>query len=180
MPVALQPVATIVPVLAQLAACPPAPYRSGDTDQPSSTASAPPPPPDLTGALGAPAASPPAPPLSGGSVADLPGTPVRMLAPEIVATFTNNTAQAYAANGLPYTAYFDASDEERFHEGTFSDNGTWPVLPDGRLCSALTQINGNIEQCSVMYRRGPTVTFQRPDGVTLGSATVAAGNLQGL
>ena len=51
MPVALQPVATIVPVLALLAACAPAPYRSGDTDQPSSTASASPPPPDLTGAL---------------------------------------------------------------------------------------------------------------------------------
>jgi hypothetical protein len=179
MPVALKPVATIVPVLALLAACAPAPYRSGDTYQPSSTAS-PPPPPDLTGALGAPAASPPAPPLSGGSVAVLPGTPVRMSAPEIVATFTNNTAQGYAANGLPYAAYFDASGQERFHEGTFSDNGTWRVLPDGRLCSALTQINGNTEQCSVMHRRGPTVTFQRPDGVTLGSVTVVAGNLQGL
>jgi hypothetical protein len=48
------------------------------------------------------------------------------------------------------------------------------------LCSALTQINGNTEQCSVMHRRGPTVTFQRPDRVTLGAATVVAGNLQGL
>jgi hypothetical protein len=172
MPMALNPTATIVPVLALLAACAPAPY------QPQTTESAPP--PDLTGALGAPVTTAAAPPMSGSSLAVLPATPVRMSAPEIAATLTNNTAQGYAANGLPYAAYFDASGQERFREGNFSDAGTWRVLADGRLCSSLVQLGGNVEQCYIIYRKGATLTFQQPDGVTLGSVTVVAGSLQGL
>src|SRR5580704_1952391 len=105
MPMALKPVAMILPVLALLAGCATAPYQSGDAYPSGSAASAPP--PDLSGALGVPIATPMAPPLSGSSVATLPATPVRMSAPEIAVTLTNNTAQGYAANGLPYAAYFD-------------------------------------------------------------------------
>ena len=178
MPMALRPIATILPALALLAACVPAPYQSGSGYQPDTTASAPP--PDLSGALGAPVTAPLAPPLSGGSVPILPATPVRMSAPEIAATLANNTAQGYAANGLPYAVYFDAGGQERFREGTFSDAGTWRVLADGRFCSSLARLSGNVEQCYVLYRSGASVTFQRPNGVTLGSVTIVAGNLQGL
>jgi hypothetical protein len=178
MPMALKPAASIVPVLALLAACAPAPYQSGGGYQPDTTASAPP--PDLSGALGAPVTALAAPPLSGGSVAILPAQPVRLSAPEIAATLSNNTAQGYAANGLPYAVYFDATGQERFREATFVDAGTWRVLADGRFCSALVRLSGNVEQCYVLYRSGASVTFQRPDGVILGSVTVVAGNLQGL
>jgi hypothetical protein len=138
------------------------------------------PPPDLSGALGAPITTPAAPPLSGGSVAVLPATPMRMSGREIAATLSSNTAQGYAANGLPYAVYFDPSGQERFREGTFSDIGTWRVLADGRFCSALVRLAGDGEQCYIMYRSGASVIFQRPDGVTLGNVTVVAGNLQGL
>ena len=158
----------LVPAFALLAGCEPAPYHPG------SAVSTAPPPPALAGALGAPVATTIAPPLAGSTVP--PSVPVRMSSADIAATFSNNTAQGVTANGLPYAAYFAVNGQERFREGAFNDAGTWRVLPDGRFCSALVQLSSNIEQCYLMYRSANGVTFQQPDGVTVGTITVVPGN----
>jgi hypothetical protein len=161
----------ILPVFALLAACNPSPYHPGET-----AANVPPPPPALPGALGAPLAPGATVPLAGSSMPVVPGTPVRMTASEIAATFSNNTAEGVTADGLNYAAYFAPTGQERFRQGAFADIGSWRVLPDGRLCTALVRLSGNVEQCYLMYRNGNTVTFQRPDGVTVGSVTVVPGD----
>ena len=166
----------MLPVLALVAACEPAPYHPGEA------VSAAPPPPALPGALGVPVAGDTAMPYSGGTVAPgiAPATPMRLSATDIAATLANNTAEGVSSNGLAYAAYFSPEGRERFREGTFSDVGTWRVLPDGRFCSTLVRVSGNVEQCYVMYRSGNAVTYQRPDGVTIGTVTVVPGNPQGL
>lgn len=164
----------ILPALALLAACEEAPYHPG---HPAAAVPPPPPgPPVLTGALGAPLAPAATMPLSGGTVPVVPGAPVRLTAPEVSATFANNTARGVTTNGLPYAAYFAADGQERFQQGAYRDYGTWRVLPDGRFCTALTQVSGNVEQCYIMYRSANAVTFQRPDGITVGSVDMLPGD----
>ena len=167
-----KPVVLLMPVLA-IAAC------TRSYDQPVA-ATQPPPPPMLNGALGAPIA--PEMPLSGsttppgaGPVA-MPGAPVRMSAPEITTALTNNTAEGVTTNGMPYAMYFTADGRERFKQGNYRDIGTWRVLPDGRFCSALTEISNGNQECYYMYRSGSAISFQRPDGVTVGNVTVVAGD----
>ena len=168
-----------LPMLALLAACDPSPYHPGHAVTSAHEA-----PPALPGALGVPVVVAPtsAPLLSGSTVppAAYPAVPVRMSANEIAATFANNTATGVTTNGLPYAAYFVADGTERFREGTFVDYGSWRVLPDGRLCTALTQLNGNVEECYIMNRAGNTIIFQRSDGVTVGNVTIVLGNPQGI
>jgi hypothetical protein len=178
MPAASKSLMLLLPALALLAACEPAPYH------PAQAVSVSPAPPALPGALGAPIAPAATAPLSGGTVAPppavAPNVPVRMSANDIVAILANNTAEGVTANGLPYAVYFAANGQQRFRAGDFADAGTWHVLPDGRFCSALVRTGGNVEQCYVMYRTGNAITFQRPDGVTIGNVTVVGGNPQGL
>jgi hypothetical protein len=164
-------------VLALVAACNPHPY-SHDTY----ATAAPPPPPALPGALGVPLAPGQIAPLSGSTVPPgvAPTTPIRMSATDIGSTLVNNTAEGVTTNGLPYAAYFTPDGHERFREGNFTDIGTWRVTPDGRFCSALVQLSANTEECYVMYRVGNNVTFQRPNGTTVGNVTVVPGNPQGL
>lgn len=170
---ALSKLLPLLPALVLLAACEAAPYHPGHA---VSAAPPPPPPPNLTGALGTPLAPAATMPLAGSSVPVVPGAPMRLSADEIAAAFTNNTAQGVAADGQPYAAYFTADGQERFRAGAFTDVGTWRVLPDGRFCSALTRLGGGGEECYIMYRSGNAITFQRPDGVTVGSVTVVAGD----
>lgn len=170
-----KPLALLLPALALLAACEPAPYHPGEA------ASLPPPPPALPGALGVPVAGTEV-PYSGGTVPPVvvPTAPMRLSATDIAATLSNNTAQGVSSNGRAYAAYFSPDGRERFREGAFTDVGSWRVLPDGQFCSTLVQVSANAEQCYVMYRSGNTITYQRPDGVTIGTVTVVPGNPQGL
>jgi hypothetical protein len=175
MPAPLKPVVLLLPVLA-LAACA-EPAGPTIVTQPS-----PPPPPMLNGALGAPIAPETA--MSGSSTplgpVAMPGAPERMSASDITTAFINNTAQGVTTNGLPYSMYFTADGREHFKQGAYRDTGTWHVLPDGRFCSTMTQVSDGTQQCYFMYRSGNTVNFQRPDGVTVGSVNVIAGDPQGL
>jgi hypothetical protein len=169
----------LLPALA-LAAC-----ASPETRVAPAASSVPPP---LTGALGAPIAPQPLPttatstpmPLSGGSTAPapvaMPGAPTRMSAAEIAAALSNNTAEGMTTEGASYALYFVGDGQERFRQGGFTDTGTWRVLPDGRFCSSLARVSSDNQQCYIMYRNGQTITFQRPDGVTIGNVTVLPGN----
>lgn len=172
----------LLPALALLAACASHESRVGTTPATAATSS----PPTLTGALGAPIAPPPddAAGFSGGTSAPapiaMPGAPMRMSANEIQAALANNSAQGVTTEGQPYTLYFTGDGQERFRQGDYRDSGTWRVLPDGRFCSALTRVSNNNQQCYIMYRNGQNITFERPDGVTVGSVTVTPGNPQSL
>lgn len=177
MAVPSKPVMLLLPVLAVVAACHSSP------DQPAVAGSAgSSPPPVLTGALGVPIAPAPAgtTALSGGSTAPapvaMPGAPTRMSADEIVAAFSNHTAQGITTDGAPYAVYFSGGGQERFRQGGFNDIGTWRVLPDGRFCSSLARVSSGNQQCYIMLRSGQTITFERPDGVIVGSVTVRPGN----
>lgn len=163
----------LVPALALLAACESAPYHPGHA-----VSAAPPPPPNLTGALGAPLAPAVTMPMAGSTVP--PGTPMRLSATEISTMLANNTAQGVTTDGQPYAAFFSADGQERFREGNFADAGSWRVLPDGRFCSLLPRLSGNAEECYIMYRSGNAITFQRPDGLTVGSVNVVPGNPLGI
>jgi hypothetical protein len=99
-----------------------------------------------------------------------------MSAPEITAAFVNNTAEGVTTNGMPYAMYFTADGSERFKEGNYRDTGTWRVLPDGRFCSSLSEISNGNQECYYMYRTGNAISFERPDGVTVGNVTVVAGD----
>jgi len=162
-----------LPALALLAACATAPYPPAQT---VAVVAPPPPPPSLTGALGAPLAPATTTALSGSSVPVTPGAPMRMSAAEISTAFADNTAQGTTANGLPYAIFFTPDGTERFRQGDFTDIGTWRVLPDGRFCSSLTRLSGNAEECYVMYRSANTITFERRDGVSVGSINLLPGN----
>lgn len=176
MAAASKPLVLVLPVLVLLAAC----HSSPDRGAAASTGSASP--PVLTGAFGAPIA--PTPPgttaLSGGSTAPapiaMPGAPTRMSADEILAAFSNHTAQGVTTNGSPYAVYFAFDGEERFRQGGLHDSGTWRVLPDGRLCSSLARVSDGNQQCYIMHRSGQTVTFERADGVIVGSVVLRPGN----
>lgn len=175
MPASFKPVLLLLPVIA-LAAC------TRSYDQPVA-ATQPPPPPMLNGALGAPIA--PETPLAGsttppaGPIA-MPNAPMRMSATDITSAFINNTAEGVTTNGVPYAAYFTADGRQRFKQGNFRDAGTWHVLPDGRFCSSLTQVSNGNQECYYMYRSGSAISFQRPDGVTVGNVTMVAGDPEGL
>src|SRR6185437_864472 len=164
----------VLPALVLLAACEAAPYHPGHAV--SAAPPPPPPPPNMTGALGVPLAPAATMPMSGGSVPVVPGAPMRLSAADVSAAFANNTAQGYTTQGLPYAAYFAADGQERFREGGYSDTGTWRVLPDGRFCSSLSRFGGGGEECYIMYRSGNAISFQRADGVTVGSVRMLAGD----
>ena len=173
MPAVTKSLAVLLPALALLGACTSTTYRT-----PSDTVIVTPPPaPVLTGALGAPAGPTIVPPMSGSTVPPIaPTMPMRLSAAEISATLAGNTAQGVAADGRPYAAYFSPGGVERFRQGEFADYGSWRVLPDGRFCSTLARLSHAGQECYVMYRAGNTLTFDRPDGVAVGSVTVVAGN----
>jgi hypothetical protein len=174
----------LLPALALLAACTSREARVAT----SSASSAPPAPssPVLTGALGAPIAPlPPAAGANGGrqfsgttspAPVAMPGAPTRMSANEITAALSNNTAEGVTTEGLPYEIYFSGDGHERFRQANFADNGTWRVLPDGRLCTSLARVSDDTQQCYVMYKKGETITFESPEGVTVGNMTVVPGN----
>jgi hypothetical protein len=169
-----------VPVLVLMASCVPSSETYG-TYQPSRTPSS-----ATAGALGGPGdpRMSSAGALSGSSimpqVVAAPSAPMRMSANEILSSLPNNTASGYAANGMPYYAYFQPNGQERFREGDFHANGAWRVLADGRFCTQLARVNGDIEQCYVLSHSGSVVTFQYPDGTQAGSFNLVAGNPQGL
>ena len=169
----LKSLALALPFLA--AACNPSPYR-GAAVQPS------PPPPDTTGALGAPYTPSANAAVSGSTTAPLanPNAPMRMSATDVAAVLSNNTATGVTREGQPYAIYFAGNGQERFREGVNSDVGTWRVLPDGRFCSTFVRLNNDREQCYVMYRTGNSISFQAPDGVSVGSVAVTPGNPQRL
>ncbi|HEX6841424.1 MAG TPA: hypothetical protein VF113_07840 [Stellaceae bacterium] len=173
----------LLPALALLAAC-----ASRETQVRTPTASSAPPAPSsptLTGALGAPIASPPSAGANGGTQFSgtttpapvaMPGAPTRMSANEITAALSNNTAEGVTTEGLPYEIYFSGDGQERFHQANFADNGTWRVLPDGRLCTSLSRVSDDTQQCYVMYKKGQTISFDSPEGVTVGNVTMVPGN----
>ena len=173
----------LLPALALLAAC-----ASRETRVATPTAHSVPPSPSSpvrTGALGAPIAPMPppagangAPQFSGTTSAPvaMPGAPTRMSANEITAALSNNTAEGVTTEGLPYEIYFSGDGHERFRQANFTDNGTWRVLPDGRLCSSLGRVSDGTQQCYIMYQKGQTITFDSPEGVTVGNVTMLPGN----
>jgi hypothetical protein len=170
----------LLPALALLAAC-----ASHETRVATPAASSvPPSPPPLTGALGAPIAPMPqsvgGTQFSGASTAPapvaMPGAPTRMSANEITAALSNNTADGVTTEGLPYTIYFSGDGQERFRQASFADNGTWRVMPDGRLCSSLARVSDGTQQCYIMYKKGETLTFESPEGITVGNVTMLPGN----
>lgn len=175
----------LLAALAALAAC-----QSRETSVATPAASSVPPSAPrtpLTGALGAPIAPvPPMPqaadgtPLSGDSTAPapvaMPGMPTRMSASEITAALTDNTVRGVTTEGSPYTMYFAGDGREHFRHADMSDTGTWRVLPDGRFCSSLNHLSADTQQCYIMYRNGQSITFQTPEGVTVGDVTVVPGN----
>ena len=174
----------LLPALALLAAC-----ASHETRVATPAASSQPPAPSspaLTGALGAPIAPmPPAAGANGGTQFSgttspapvaMPGAPTRMSANEITAALSNNTAEGVTTEGLPYDIYFSGDGQERFRQANFADSGTWRVLPDGRLCTSLARVNDDTQQCYVMYKKGQTITFDSPEGVTVGNVTIVPGN----
>jgi hypothetical protein len=172
----------LLPALALLAACASHETRVATPTTPAAT-SVPPSPPPLTGALGAPIAPVPQ-SIDGtqfsGSTAPapvaMPGAPTRMSANEITAALSNNTAEGVTTEGLPYTIYFSGDGHERFRQAGFGDNGTWRVMPDGRLCSSLARVSDGTQQCYIMYKNGETLTFESPEGVTVGNVTMVPGN----
>ena len=174
----------LLPALALLAAC--ASHETRVATPAPAASSVPPSPPPLTGALGAPIA--PLPPTArasdgtqfSGSTAPapiaMPGAPTRMSANEISAALSNNTAEGVTTEGLPYDIYFSGDGHERFRQANFADNGTWRVRPDGRLCSSLARVSDDTQQCYILYKNGQTLTFESPEGVTVGNVTVLPGN----
>jgi hypothetical protein len=171
MPALFKPALLLLPVLA-LVAC------TRSYNQPVVTIP-PPPPATLNGALGAPIA--PEAPLAGSTVPPsgpvaMPNAPMRMSAADISSAFINNTAQGVTTNGTPYAIYFTADGRQRFQQGSFRDSGIWEVLPDGRFCSSLSQVSNGNRECYYMYQNGRVITFERPDGVTVGNVNVVAGD----
>ena len=175
----------LLPALALLAACASRETRVA-TPAASSVPRASPSSPRLTGALGAPIA--PLPPTARASDGTqfsgttspapvaMPGAPTRMSANEITSALSNNTASGVTTEGLPYEIYFSGDGKERFRQANFADNGTWRVLPDGRLCTSLARVSDDTQQCYVLYKSGQTVTFESPEGVTVGNVTLIPGN----
>ncbi|HUH83061.1 MAG TPA: hypothetical protein VLX85_00535 [Stellaceae bacterium] len=169
MPAASKTSLAILPLLALLAACDAAPYHEGHAVSAA-------PPPDLSGALGAPVVvAQGGAPVSGSTIPVTP-LPVRLSAPELASTFSNNTAEGVSSTGAPYAAYFAGDGAEHFRAGSFEDSGRWRVLADGRLCTTLPSLGDGAESCYVMYRNGTTLTFAAPDGTALGTVTVVAGD----
>ena len=169
-----------LPVFALMAACAPSPGTYSTYDSPRTPSS------PTAGALGAPGdpQMSSAGAFSGSSImpqaAPAPSIPMRMSANEVLSSLPNNTASGYAANGMPYYVYFQPNGQERFREGDVYASGGWRVLADGRLCTQLGRVNGDVEQCYVLSHTGNLVTFQYPDGTQAGSFTLFAGNPQGL
>ena len=126
------------------------------------------------------------PPPSAAEAMYVPGTPVIVAAPaataavpltasEVVASITNNTVSGAAPNGVPYYAYYLPNGQERYRFGNAVNGGVWHVMPDGRLCSQVVNLNGNAEQCYLLYRMGSQVGIWHPGGSFEG-VTVLAGN----
>jgi hypothetical protein len=168
--------ASFIPATALLAACaaPPPPQTT------VVTAPAPPP-PVVAGAFGAPLT---APPLSGSSIAPPPiaaPVPPRPLTPaETMAALAGNTAVGMTAAGDPYALHFTADGRERYRQGTFTDIGTWRVLPDGEFCMRLSQVSSNAEECYVLSQFGNLMLYQRPNGLDQGSLRILPGNPRGI
>jgi hypothetical protein len=128
---------------------------------------------------GAPAA--PVVPGVGSSAMPL-AAPARISATETTGIVSGNTVTGVASDGQPYYAWFAPNGQLRFRQGTFIDTGTWRIGPDGRFCTAMTKINGGLEECYFLYRTTtPTaIRFDRLDGSTAGTFSVLPGNPQAL
>jgi hypothetical protein len=103
----------------------------------------------------------------------------RLTAAEIQILIPGNTVTGMSESGQPYYAFFRRDGRVAFRQASLTDNGSWRVLPDGRICSTLTRINTN-EECYSLYRNGTNVDYHRPDGNRLGTFTVQAGDPQNL
>jgi hypothetical protein len=120
-------------------------------------------------------------PGSGTSTMPL-AAPDRISPTDTAGIVSGNTVTGIASDGQPYYAWFAPNGQLRFRQGTFIDAGTWRIGPDGRFCTAMTKINGGIEECYLLYRTTtPTaIRFDRLDGTTAGTFSVLPGNPQAL
>jgi hypothetical protein len=109
-----------------------------------------------------------------------PGGPTKMTPTEIQSMLANNTATGVSRSGSAYYAWFSPSGQVRFVEGEVRDTGTWRILPDGQLCTQMARLNAGQDQCYSIYREGQVLTYDRPDGTTIGTFSVLSGNPQNL
>lgn len=163
-----------VPTAALVAAC-------GSSPGPVAVTS--PPPPPVTGAVVAPPDAS-APGLSGSSVPPSDQATgngaVPLSASDALALLANNTALGITDAGLPYEAYFSNNGAVHLREPTLNDTGTWRVLPNGEVCSRLSQINSGAENCYTLSRYGDVILFSPRNGPAIGSIRVVAGNPRNL
>src|ERR1700747_2184627 len=99
-----------------------------------------------------------------------------MSSADVKSLLVNNTATGVARNGETYYAWFGPSGQIHYEQGAARDTGTWRILRDGSVCSLMTRRQDKGEQCYSLYRSGNVLTFDQPDGTTVGSFSVLAGN----
>jgi hypothetical protein len=159
-------------MLTLLAAC----TSSTDTSPASSAAVVAPGTPTVSPAPGTSTA-----PGVGTSAAPL-AAPGRIGASEISSLVAGNTAAGIAPDGQPYYAWFGPGGQLRFRQGGYTDVGTWRIGDDGLLCTAMTKVNGGLEECYVIYRTSTpaSLRFDRLDGTTGGHFSLLPGNPQAL
>lgn len=120
-------------------------------------------------------------PGAGTSAAPL-AAPGQIGANEISSLVAGNTAAGIARDGQPYYTWFGPGGQLRFRQGGFTDVGTWRIGADGLLCTAMTKVNGGLEECYAIYRSSTpnSLRFDRLDGTTGGNFSVLPGNPQAL
>lgn len=108
--------------------------------------------------------------------------PGRIGANEMSSLLAGNTAAGIARDGQPYYAWFAPGGQLRFRQGGFTDVGTWRIGTDGLLCTAMTKVNGGLEECYAIYRTStPTsLRYDKLDGTTGGNFSMLPGNPQAL
>jgi hypothetical protein len=99
---------------------------------------------------------------------------------QVVTLLTNNTARGVDTNGRPYDAYLAAGGSFRMDRQGITQAGTWRVLPDGQICSALNNGGAAAEQCYYLTPESNYVRYDRSDGTPLGTFVVVSGNPQNL
>jgi hypothetical protein len=99
---------------------------------------------------------------------------------QVLALLTNNTARGVDTNGRPYDAYLASGGIFRMDRQGITQTGTWRVLPDGQICSALSNSGAAAEQCYYLTPESNYVRYDRSDGTPLGTFVVVAGNPQNL
>ena len=123
--------------------------------------------------------APMAPPAASGSTMAEP-SPTHLSSADVRSLLVNNTATGVARDGQTYYAWFSPSGQIRYEQGASRDTGTWRTLSNGSLCSLMARRKDKGEQCYSLYRSGNVLTFDQPDGTTVGSFSVLPGNPQAL